>query len=325
MSAFGPAAGGIAEAGPPVVGRADPGSSPEPEPESESEPAPATPAPEGEAERTAWSPIVSSNWPPPPPDGGDPDGPVAFIPAAVNGEVAAQVVDAVKIYGYGETAVYALAGISVSFGKGRYTAIMGPSGSGKSTLMHCLAGLDRLTQGKVIVGSADLSSLTDKELTKLRRDSVGFIFQQYNLIPTLTAIENITLPIDLAGARPDGEWLNSVVDTLRIRDRLNHKPDELSGGQQQRVAVARALATRPQIIFADEPTGNLDTRAGAEVLHIMQDSVRDLGQTVVMVTHDPVAAGYADRAIFLVDGKVVAEMFDPTAERVLDQMKTLGG
>jgi putative ABC transport system ATP-binding protein len=248
-----------------------------------------------------------------------------FVPALLDGEVAAEVVDAVKIYGYGETAVYALAGVSVAFGKGRFTAIMGPSGSGKSTLMHCLAGLDRLTEGKVLIGDADLSTLSDKSLTQLRRDRVGFIFQQYNLVPTLTAIENITLPLDLAGVRPDGAWLDSVVDTLRIRDRLKHKPDELSGGQQQRVAVARALATRPQIIFADEPTGNLDTRAGAEVLHIMQDSVRDLGQTVVMVTHDPVAAGYADRAIFLMDGRVVSEMYDPTAELVLDEMKTLGG
>jgi putative ABC transport system ATP-binding protein len=251
--------------------------------------------------------------------------PEPFVAALIDGEVAAEVVDAIKIYGYGETAVYALAGVSVSFGKSHFTAIMGPSGSGKSTLMHCLAGLDRLTQGKVLIGDADLSTLSDKSLTQLRRDRVGFIFQQYNLVPTLTAIENITLPLDLAGTRPDADWLNSVIDTLRIRDRLKHKPDELSGGQQQRVAVARALATRPQIIFADEPTGNLDTRAGAEVLHIMQDSVRDLGQTVVMVTHDPVAAGYADRAIFLMDGRVVSEMYDPTAELVLDEMKTLGG
>jgi putative ABC transport system ATP-binding protein len=251
--------------------------------------------------------------------------PAAFVPAAIHGAVAAEVVDAVKVYGSGETAVSALAGISVAFAQGRFTAIMGPSGSGKSTLMHCLAGLDRLTEGKVLIGDTDLSTLNDKALTQLRRDKVGFVFQQYNLVPTLTAIENITLPLDLAGARPDAAWLNNVVDTLRIRDRLRHKPDELSGGQQQRVAVARALATRPQIIFADEPTGNLDTRAGAEVLQILQDSVRALGQTVVMVTHDPVAAGYADRAIFLMDGRVVSEMFDPTAGRVLDEMKTLGG
>jgi putative ABC transport system ATP-binding protein len=239
--------------------------------------------------------------------------------------VAAQVVDAIKVYGTGDTAVRALDGISVSFQRGHFTAIMGPSGSGKSTLMHCLAALDRLTSGRVIIGEADLSKLTDKTLTKLRRDRVGFIFQSYNLVPTLTAIENITLPLDLAGNKPDQTWLNSVIDTLRIRDRLSHKPDELSGGQQQRVAVARALVTKPAIIFADEPTGNLDTRARAEVLQIMQDSVKQLGQTVVMVTHDPVAAGYADRAIFLVDGRIIGDMADPTAERVLDQMKLIGG
>jgi len=273
----------------------------------------------------APSPTITSGWATAPDDSATPGERPAFIPALMNGEVAAEVVDAVKIYGYGDTAVYALAGISVAFGKGHFTAIMGPSGSGKSTLMHCLAGLDRLTQGRVLIGDTDLGTLNDKALTQLRRDRLGFVFQQYNLVPTLTAMENITLPLDLAGTRPDGVWLNSVVDTLRIRDRLKHKPDELSGGQQQRVAVARALATRPQIIFADEPTGNLDTRSGAEVLHIMQDSVRELGQTVVMVTHDPVAAGYADRAIFLMDGKVVSEMYDPTAELVLDEMKTLGG
>jgi len=281
------------------------------------------PAAPGTAE--GWKPIVSTSWPPPPAESTTPDGrPAPFVPSKVEGPVAAQVIDAVKVYGFGDTAVYALAGITVAFGKGRFSAIMGPSGSGKSTLMHCLAGLDRLTQGKVVIGDTDLSRLNDKALTKLRRDKVGFIFQQYNLVPTLTALENITLPLDLAGTRPDKAWLGNIVDTLRIRDRLKHKPDELSGGQQQRVAVARALATKPAIIFADEPTGNLDTRAGAEVLHIMQDSVRQLGQTVVMVTHDPVAAGYADRAIFLVDGRVVAEMFDPTAERVLDEMKHLG-
>ena len=271
------------------------------------------------------TPAVTSDRAPSPGELATPGERPSFVPEPLNGEVAAEVVDAVKIYGSGETAVYALAGISVAFGKGHFTAIMGPSGSGKSTLMHCLAGLDRLTEGTVLIGDVDLGTLNDKMLTQLRRDRVGFIFQQYNLVPTLTAMENITLPLDLAGTRPDGVWLNSVVDTLRIRDRLRHKPDELSGGQQQRVAVARALATRPQIIFADEPTGNLDTRAGAEVLHIMQDSVRELGQTVVMVTHDPVAAGYADRSIFLVDGQVVSEMYDPTAELVLDEMKTLGG
>ena len=246
-------------------------------------------------------------------------------PAGYDSAIAAEVIDAVKIYGSGETAVRALDQITVSFGRGQFTAIMGPSGSGKSTLMHCLAGLDRLTSGHVLIGDADLGKLSDKALTRLRRDRVGFVFQTFNLVPTLTAIENITLPIDLAGRKVDRAWVDSVVDTLRIGDRLKHKPDELSGGQQQRVAVARALATRPQIIFADEPTGNLDTRSGAEVLGIMRDSVRELGQTVVMVTHDPVAAGYADRAIFLVDGRVVDQMLEPTADRVLDQMKTLGG
>ena len=237
---------------------------------------------------------------------------------------AAQVIEGVKVYGYGQTAVHALAGVTASFQRGHFTAIMGPSGSGKSTLMHCLAGLDRLSHGRVLIGDVDLSRLGDKALTQLRRDRVGFIFQTYNLVPTLTAIENITLPLDLAGKKPDKAWIDNVVRTLRIGDRLKHKPAELSGGQQQRVAVARALATRPQIIFADEPTGNLDTRAGAEVLGIMRDCVQDLGQTVVMVTHDPGAASYADRAIFLVDGRVVAEMPEPTAEKVLDQMKTLG-
>ena len=297
------------------------------EPVASASPAATEPAAELPGSAESWSPIVTTNWPPPPdePAVAADGAPPAFRPAPIQGVVAAAVIDAIKIYGYDETAVYALAGISVSFAKGHFTAIMGPSGSGKSTLMHCLAGLDRLTKGQVLIGDTDLSTLSDRALTQLRRDKVGFIFQQYNLVPTLTAIENITLPLDLAGTRPDAAWLNNVVDTLRIRDRLKHKPDELSGGQQQRVAVARALATRPQIIFADEPTGNLDTRAGAEVLRIMKDSVRELGQTVVMVTHDPVAAGYADRAIFLMDGRVVSEMFAPTAERVLDEMKTLGG
>ena len=296
----------------------------EPEPPSGPASAPEDPLAPTDVNGLAAS-TITSDWATPPDDSSTRGERPAFVPALLNGEVAAEVVDAVKIYGYGDTAVYALAGISVAFGKGHFTAIMGPSGSGKSTLMHCLAGLDRLTQGRVLIGDTDLGTLNDKALTQLRRDRVGFVFQQYNLVPTLTAMENITLPLDLAGTRPDGVWLNSVVDTLRIRDRLKHKPDELSGGQQQRVAVARALATRPQIIFADEPTGNLDTRSGAEVLHIMQDSVRELGQTVVMVTHDPVAAGYADRAIFLMDGRVVSEMYDPTAELVLDEMKTLGG
>jgi len=240
------------------------------------------------------------------------------------GPSAAQAVDAVKVYGKGETAVRALDGVTVGFAAGAFTAIMGPSGSGKSTLMHCLAGLDNLTSGHVVVGDTDLSGLDDKALTILRRDRVGFVFQAFNLVPTLTARENIVLPLALAGNKPDQAWLDSVIDSLGLRDRLAHKPAELSGGQQQRVACARALATRPDIIFADEPTGNLDSKASAEVLNFMRNSVRQLGQTVVMVTHDPVAAGYADRIVFLADGRIVDEMVDPTAQKVLDRMKALG-
>ena len=239
------------------------------------------------------------------------------------GSTAAEAVEAVKVYGRGETSVRALDGVSVSFATGRFTAIMGPSGSGKSTLMHCLAGLDTLTSGRVIIGDTDLGSLDDKALTMLRRDRVGFVFQQFNLVPTLTALENITLPMDLAGRKPDKQWLDSVVSTLRLGDRLKHKPSELSGGQQQRVAVGRALATRPAIIFADEPTGNLDSRAGAEVLEFLRTSVKSWGQTVVMVTHDPVAASYADRIVFLGDGRIVDEMAEPTAARVIDHMKRI--
>ena len=238
--------------------------------------------------------------------------------------VAARAVDARKIYGQGDTEVRALDGVTVDFGAGHFTAIMGPSGSGKSTLMHCVAGLDTLTSGHVFIGATDLSELKDKDLTLLRRERVGFIFQSFNLIPTLTAIENITLPIDLAGDKADKTWLDQVVKTVGLADRLGHRPSELSGGQQQRVAVARALASRPQIIFADEPTGNLDSRAGAEILDFMRSAVRDLGQTIVMVTHDPVAAGFADRALFLADGKIVGHMDGPTPEKVLDQMKLLG-
>jgi putative ABC transport system ATP-binding protein len=240
------------------------------------------------------------------------------------GPPAAQAIDAVKVYGRGETAVRALDGVNVAFETARFTAIMGPSGSGKSTLMHCLAGLDRLTSGQVLIGDVDLGSLDDKSLTMLRRDRVGFVFQQFNLVPTLTAIENLTLPLDLAGHKPDQEWLDSVVSTLRLGDRLKHKPSELSGGQQQRVAVGRALATRPTIIFADEPTGNLDSRAGAEVLGFLRNSVGAWGQTVVMVTHDPVAASYANRVVFLADGRIVDEMSDPTTEKVIDHMKRIG-
>jgi putative ABC transport system ATP-binding protein len=236
----------------------------------------------------------------------------------------ARSVDAVKIYGSGDTAVAALNGVTVDFNGGQYTAIMGPSGSGKSTLMHCVAGLDTLTSGDVYIGDVDLSTLHDKQLTEIRRDKVGFVFQAFNLIPTLDALENITLPMRLARRDPDQEWLDSVIDTVGLRDRLRHRPSELSGGQQQRVAVARALASRPEIIFADEPTGNLDSHASAEILGFMQRAVRSLGQTIVMVTHDPSAAGYADRVVFLADGRIVDELDAPTADSVLDRMRALG-
>ena len=237
----------------------------------------------------------------------------------------ARTEQATKVYGSGETAVQAIDDVTVEFAAGRFTAIMGPSGSGKSTLMHCAAGLDSLTAGEVFVGDVALGSLSDRELTLLRRDRIGFVFQSYNLIPTLTALENITLPTALAGRKPNREWLDGVIDTVGLRDRLSHRPSELSGGQQQRVAVARALATRPQIVFADEPTGNLDSRAGAEILEFMSQAVRDLAQTIVMVTHDPAAAAYADRVVFLGDGKVVGELADPTAESVINRMQQLGG
>ncbi len=237
---------------------------------------------------------------------------------------AAGAVDAIKTYGSGDSEVRALDGVTTSFESGRFTAIMGPSGSGKSTLLHCLAGLDSLTSGSVYIGETFLAALNDKQLTQLRRDQVGFIFQAYNLIPTLTAAENITLPLALGGVKGDQAWIDQVVETVGLSSRLKHRPSELSGGQQQRVAVARALATKPKIIFADEPTGNLDSRTGAEILDFMRRAVRELGQTIVMVTHDPVAASYADRAIFLADGKIVDEMDDPTADKVLDQMKRLG-
>ncbi len=238
--------------------------------------------------------------------------------------VAAAAVDAYKIYGTKDSEVRALDGVTISFESGRFTAIMGPSGSGKSTLMHCLAGLDDLTSGSVSIGNDDLSRLSDRQLTTLRREKVGFIFQSYNLIPTLTAYENITLPLDLGRDGRDQAWIDTVIDAVNLRDRLGHRPSELSGGQQQRVAVARALASKPHIIFADEPTGNLDSRTGAEILSFMKRAVAELGQTIVMVTHDPVAAAYADRVVFLADGKVVDEMSDPTAERVLDRMKRFG-
>ena len=237
---------------------------------------------------------------------------------------AAGAIDAVKTYGGGDSEVRALDGVTVYLEAGRFTAIMGPSGSGKSTLMHCLAGLDSLTSGAVFIGETYLATLNDKQLTELRRTDVGFIFQAYNLVPTLTALENITLPLLLGGTKGDQQWIDHVIDTVGLRDRLKHRPSELSGGQQQRVAVARAMASRPKIIFADEPTGNLDSRNGAEILGFMRRAVRDLGQTIVMVTHDPVAASYADRVVFLADGKVVDEMLQPTAERVLDRMKHFG-
>ena len=237
---------------------------------------------------------------------------------------AAAALNASKIYGKDDSEVRALDDVTVDFAEGQFTAIMGPSGSGKSTLMHCLAGLDTLASGKVFVDGTDLSGLSDRELTVLRREQVGFIFQAYNLIPTLTALENITLPLDLGGVDVDQAWLNDVVHAVKLESRLTHRPSELSGGQQQRVAVARALASRPKIIFADEPTGNLDSRSGAEILAFMRHAVSDLGQTIVMVTHDPVAAAYADRVVFLADGKVVDEIPSPTSEQVLDRMKKLG-
>jgi putative ABC transport system ATP-binding protein len=238
---------------------------------------------------------------------------------------AATVYDAVKVYGRGESEVRALDGVTVAFASGRFTAIMGPSGSGKSTLMHSVAGLDHLTSGTVFIGDTDLSTLDDRRLTKLRRDRIGFVFQSFNLVPTLTAAENIALPARLAGRRPDREWFDHVVETVGLQHRLKHRPSELSGGQQQRVAVARALASRPDIVFADEPTGNLDSRTGAEILSFMRTAVRELGQTIVMVTHDPVAASYADRAVFLADGRIVDDLDAPSADSVIDRMRTLGG
>ncbi|MGW3656679.1 ABC transporter ATP-binding protein [Streptomyces sp. NPDC005151] len=235
--------------------------------------------------------------------------------------VAARATDLSKVYGQGETQVKALDRVTVDFPQGEFTAIMGPSGSGKSTLMHCVAGLDSFSSGSVRIGETELGSLKDKQLTQLRRDKIGFIFQAFNLLPTLTAAENITLPMDIAGRKPDAEWLHKVIEMVGLSDRLKHRPTELSGGQQQRVAVARALASQPEIIFGDEPTGNLDSRSGAEVLGFLRNSVRELGQTVVMVTHDPVAASYADRVIFLADGAIVDQMMRPTADGVLDRMK----
>jgi putative ABC transport system ATP-binding protein len=240
----------------------------------------------------------------------------------MTGTTAARADGVWKVYGSEEARVVALRDVSATFERGRFTAIMGPSGSGKSTLMHCLAGLDSVTRGTVHVGGTQVTGLGDKALTRLRRDRVGFIFQQFNLLPTLTAAENIRLPLDIAGRKPDPQWWRTVIDTVGLGDRLGHRPSQLSGGQQQRVACARALIGRPDVIFADEPTGNLDSRSGAEVLAFLRDSVREHGQTIVMVTHDPVAASYTDRVIFLADGEVVAELADPTAETVLETMKS---
>jgi putative ABC transport system ATP-binding protein len=238
--------------------------------------------------------------------------------------MAARAVDAIKIYGSGDTEVHALRGVNVGFEKGRFTAIMGPSGSGKSTLMHCMAGLDRLTGGEAYIGDVAISTLNDKELTRLRRDKVGFIFQAYNLVPTLNARENITLPLDLGGRDIDDAWVDEVIDTVGLSDRVTHRPNELSGGQQQRVAVARALATRPDMVFGDEPTGNLDSRTSSEILTFMRSAVDELGQSIVMVTHDPISASYADRVLFLDDGKIVYELFAPTTDSVLDAIRDLG-
>lgn len=239
-------------------------------------------------------------------------------------ETAARIEEAVKVYGSGDTEVRALDGVTVDFESGAFTAIMGPSGSGKSTLLHTLAGLDSLDEGNVYIGETELGSLNDRRLTALRRKRVGFIFQAFNLIPTLTAEENILLPLLIAGTRPDQEWFERVVETIGLTDRLHHRPSELSGGQQQRVAAARALVSQPEIVFADEPSGNLDSKSGRELLEFMRTAVDEFGQTIVMVTHDPVAAGYADRVIFLADGRVVDHLWSPTADSVLEHMKKLG-
>jgi putative ABC transport system ATP-binding protein len=237
---------------------------------------------------------------------------------------AARILEATKVYGSGDTAVVALDEVTLDLPTGRFTAIMGPSGSGKSTLLHCLAGLDSLTKGQVLLGDVELGALSDKELTLLRRARIGVVFQAFNLVPTLTAGENITLPLTLAGRRPDPGWLHQVIATVGLGGRLDHRPSELSGGQQQRVAAARALVSRPAIVFADEPTGNLDSRTGAELLGFLRRAVDEMGQTVVMVTHDPGAAAHADAVVFLADGRIVDHMADPTAERVLETIKRLG-
>lgn len=250
---------------------------------------------------------------------------MTLAPEKINTRIAARMDGGTKTYGTGDTQVTALDSVDIGFEAERFTAIMGPSGSGKSTLLHTLAGLDNLSSGSVYIGEVELGALNDRRLTLLRREKVGFIFQSFNLIPTLTADENILLPMSIAGTTADRDWFDHVVGILGLGDRLHHRPSELSGGQQQRVAAARALASRPEIIYADEPSGNLDSHSGAELLGFMRRAVRELGQTIVMVTHDPVAAGYADRVVFLADGKVVGQMDEPTPESVIDRMKTLGG
>ncbi len=250
---------------------------------------------------------------------------MTLAPPRPDTKVAAHMVGGVKTYGLGGTEVRALDGVDVDFEAARFTAIMGPSGSGKSTLMHTMAGLDTLDGGTAFIGDQELGTLTDRQLTRLRRDKVGFVFQAFNLIPTLTAAENILLPLTIAGRDVDAAWFDEVVTTVALGDRLDHRPPELSGGQQQRVAAARALVARPEIVFADEPSGNLDSTSGAELLAFMRMAVREYGQTIVMVTHDATAAAWADRVVFLADGRVVDQMDDPTAESVLDRMKTLGG
>ena len=265
-----------------------------------------------EEEELAWRPVP--DW----------EDSVAMTSPAPAQEPAVRALHATKVYGSGDTKVVALDDLSVDFAASEFSVIMGPSGSGKSTLMHCLAGLDRLTVGQVFLGGVDLAMLSDKELTKLRRRNVGFVFQAFNLVPTLTAKENITLPLDLAGTKVEPEWYDRVIDTIGLRDRLGHRPSELSGGQQQRTAIARALITRPTVIFADEPTGNLDSRSGAEMLDFMRQAVDELGQTIVMVTHDPNAAARGNRVVFLVDGRIVQETRDPTASYVLETMTRLG-
>jgi len=252
--------------------------------------------------------------------------PVLSVPGeapAASRDVAVRATGLRKTHGRGETAVHALAGVDVTFARGAFTAIMGPSGSGKSTLMHCLAGLDTATAGQVWLGDTELTALRDDQLTKLRRERIGFVFQSFNLLPVLDARENILLPMQLAGLRPDRAWLDDVIGRLGLRDRLRHRPHELSGGQQQRVAVARALLPRPDVVFADEPTGNLDSRAGAEMLDLLRTSVRETGQTVVMVTHDPGAAAYADRVVLLADGRLAGEVERPTSDSVLDALRGL--